>query len=41
MTWPKQTKWSRSNAMDVLVDTHWVGGEPFKLEVYGWASWTP
>ncbi len=33
-------KWSRSN-MDVLVDTHWVGGDPFKLEVYGWASWTP
>ncbi len=33
-------KWSRSNS-DVLVDTHWVGGNPMKLEVYGWASWTP
>jgi hypothetical protein len=32
--------WSRSNA-DVLVDTHWVGGDPAWLEVYGWASWTP
>jgi len=33
-------KWSRSNA-DVLVDTHWVGGDPRKLEIYGWASWSP
>jgi len=32
--------WSRTNA-DVLVDTHWVGGDPALLEVYGWASWTP
>jgi hypothetical protein len=33
-------KWSRQN-QDVLVDTHWIGGDPRKLEVYGWASWTP
>ncbi len=33
-------KWSRANA-DVLVDTHWIGGDPAKLEVYGYASWTP
>jgi hypothetical protein len=33
-------KWSRANA-DVLVDTHWVGGDPGKGEVYGWASWSP
>jgi hypothetical protein len=33
-------KWSRANA-DVLVDTHWVGGDPTKLDVYGWASWSP
>ena len=33
-------KWSRDNA-DVLVDTHWIGGDPAQLEVYGWASWTP
>ena len=32
--------WSRENA-DVLVDTHWVGGDPGQLEVYGWASWSP
>ena len=33
-------KWSRANA-DVLVDTHWIGGDPSKMEVYGYASWTP
>jgi hypothetical protein len=33
-------KWSRANA-GVLKDTHWVGGDPAWLEVYGWASWTP
>ena len=27
--------------MDVLVDTHWIGGDPSMLEVYGWASWSP
>jgi hypothetical protein len=32
--------WSRRNA-DVLVDTHWIGGDPGKNEVYGWASWSP
>lgn len=33
-------KWSRTNA-DVLKDTHWIGGDPAWLEVYGWASWAP
>ena len=33
-------KWSRANA-EVLKDTHWVGGDPGWLEVYGWAAWTP
>lgn len=33
-------KWSRANA-DVLVDTHWVGGDPAQAEIYGWASWEP
>lgn len=32
--------WSRKNAA-VLVDTHWIGGDPLKLEIYGWAAWTP
>ncbi|MGP8270453.1 MAG: enterotoxin [Terracidiphilus sp.] len=31
-------RWSRANAA-VLKDTHWIGGDPGKLEVYGWASW--
>jgi hypothetical protein len=31
-------KWSRRNT-DVLVDTHWIGGDPNALEVYGWAAW--
>jgi hypothetical protein len=33
-------RWSRSNAA-TLKDTHWIGGDPAKLEVYGWASWSP
>lgn len=33
-------KWARANA-DTLVDTHWIGGSPRNLEVYGWASWSP
>lgn len=32
--------WSHANA-DVLVDTHWIGGDPALLEIYGWASWSP
>ena len=33
-------KWSRSNAA-TFVDTHWVGGDPRWLQVYGWAAWSP
>jgi len=32
-------KWSLSNA-DVMADTHWIGGDPTKNQVYGWASWS-
>ena len=32
-------KWSRGNA-EILKDTHWVGGDPGWLQVYGWASWS-
>jgi hypothetical protein len=32
--------WSRHNAA-TLVDTHWIGGDPAKLTVYGWAAWSP
>ncbi|MFI3244773.1 MAG: enterotoxin, partial [Akkermansia sp.] len=33
-------KWARSHG-DIMVDSHWVGGNPTLLEVYGWASWSP
>jgi hypothetical protein len=33
-------KWSRRNA-STLVDTHWIGGDPRWLQVYGWAAWSP
>ena len=33
-------KWTRENA-DTMVDSHWVGGDPAALEVYGFASWSP
>ncbi len=32
--------WSQANAA-TLVDTHWIGGDPAQLEVYGWAAWSP
>jgi hypothetical protein len=33
-------RWSRSHAQ-TLIDNHWIGGDPAKLEVYGWAAWSP
>jgi hypothetical protein len=33
-------RWCRTN-VDVLVDAHWVGGDPSRGEVYGYASWSP
>ena len=33
-------KWARVNE-DVLVDAHWVGGDPGKGQVYGVAAWNP
>ncbi|MBN8712763.1 MAG: enterotoxin [Xanthomonadales bacterium] len=33
-------RWSRDNAK-VLQDVHWIGGDPGRLQVYGWAAWTP
>ncbi|MCQ2364531.1 MAG: hypothetical protein MJ051_03120 [Akkermansia sp.] len=33
-------KWTRANG-ETMVDSHWVGGDPAKLEVYGFASWSP
>ncbi len=37
-TLAEAANWSRDHA-DMLVDTHWIGGDPAMLEVYGWASW--
>jgi hypothetical protein len=31
--------WSKNNS-DVLIDTHWIGGDPAKGQIYGWASWS-
>jgi hypothetical protein len=36
----ESANWSRKNA-PTLVDTHWIGGDPARLEVYGWAAWSP
>lgn len=36
----KAISWSRKNA-SVLADVHWVGGDPAKQEIYGFASWNP
>ncbi len=33
-------KWSRRNA-ETLKDTHWIGGDPRWLSIYGWAAWSP
>jgi hypothetical protein len=39
-TLAEAAKWSRANA-DVLRDTHWIGGDPGRLDVYGWGAWSP
>src|SRR5215469_34297 len=39
-TLAEAAKWSRANG-ETLKDTHWIGGGPRWLEVYGWASWSP
>ncbi len=33
-------KWAKKNEK-ILIDSHWVGGDPAKLGIYGWASWSP
>ena len=38
-TLAEAAKWARANA-ETLKDTHWVGGDPLKGEVYGWAAWS-
>ena len=34
----KWAKWSKARE-DLFADSHWVGGNPNKNEIYGWASW--
>ena len=36
----ESVRWSRANS-DVLVDTHWIGGDPNQSQIYGWAAWSP
>jgi hypothetical protein len=33
-------KWARARA-ETLRDSHWIGGDPARGQVYGWASWSP
>jgi hypothetical protein len=33
-------RWSRSHSK-TLIDNHWIGGDPSRLEIYGWAAWSP
>jgi hypothetical protein len=39
-TLAEAARWSRSHAA-TLKDTHWIGGDPDQLQVYGWAAWSP
>jgi hypothetical protein len=39
-TLAEAANWSRRNA-GTLADTHWIGGDPRQLEVYGHAAWSP
>lgn len=33
-------RWARDNG-PILKDSHWIGGDPGRLEAYGWAAWSP
>ncbi|HKU67782.1 MAG TPA: hypothetical protein VJP85_08400 [Candidatus Baltobacteraceae bacterium] len=41
--WDRIAHWARWSAAhaNVLRDTHWIGGNPERLDVYGWAAWSP
>jgi hypothetical protein len=36
----KAIHWAKENE-NIMADAHWVGGDPAKEEVYGYASWSP
>ena len=33
-------RWARERAA-TLLDSHWIGGDPARGNIYGWASWSP
>jgi hypothetical protein len=39
-TLAEAARWSRSHA-DTLKDVHWIGDDPDRLQIYGWAAWSP
>jgi hypothetical protein len=41
--WDEIARWARWSAANagVLRDTHWIGGDPDRGDVYGWAAWSP
>ncbi len=39
-TLARAAKWATSHK-DVLRDSHWIGGDPARLQVYGYAAWQP
>jgi hypothetical protein len=36
----KASSWARENER-IMADVHWIGGDPAKGEVYGYAAWSP
>lgn len=36
----KAILWAKKNE-NIMVDTHWIGGSPSDIQVYGFASWSP
>ena len=36
----KAINWAKENEK-IMVDTHWVGGNPADAQIYGFASWSP
>lgn len=36
----KASSWARENER-IMADIHWIGGDPAKGEVYGYAAWSP
>jgi hypothetical protein len=39
-TLAEAARWSRAHST-TLKDVHWIGGDPARSQVYGWAAWSP